>query len=244
MGKRGKARAIGAHVHRYVNERRENHSRVRLQGHEQLISNAESHSRTMAKTGHFAHDAGGTTPQQRCSGFHGVSENISKPHDSGRSPPSIAGEAVKSWMNSRGHRENILRRESRIDGVGVWIEGNEVYITHNFAESRDIRNVEVDLPKLRKEGLSWAKRTADRALVLPYLPLRAVKRDWWRTLPQYRQKNLTMGMLIGLIIGWTVSPTIIAGIPHVLINGGKNAMIYRGVAGAFVISWLYQKRRG
>lgn len=52
MGEKRKARAIGARVHRYVNQRRENDGLSALQGSSKLVSYAEFHSQTMAKTDH------------------------------------------------------------------------------------------------------------------------------------------------------------------------------------------------
>jgi uncharacterized protein YkwD len=44
--------------------------------------------------------------------------------------------AVKGWMNSPGHRENILRTEFTETGVGVWRKGNTYYITQLFMKPR------------------------------------------------------------------------------------------------------------
>jgi uncharacterized protein YkwD len=45
----------------------------------------------------------------------------------------IAEQAVEGWMNSQGHRENILTPEWQSEGIGVWIrEDGAIFITQNF----------------------------------------------------------------------------------------------------------------
>jgi len=45
----------------------------------------------------------------------------------------IAELAVKGWMGSQGHRENILKSYWRTEGIGVAISASgDVYITQNF----------------------------------------------------------------------------------------------------------------
>ena len=45
---------------------------------------------------------------------------------------AIATATVDSWMNSPGHRANILVSDWRSEGIGVAFSGNEVYLTQNF----------------------------------------------------------------------------------------------------------------
>lgn len=243
MARKNKARAIGARIHRYVNQRREDHGLSKLRGSSKLLRYAESHSRTMAKTGDFSHNAGGSTPQSRCRGFRGVSENIYKTQDNGRSPSSIAGEAVKSWMSSQGHRKNILRGSSSIDGVGVWISSNQVHITHNFARRRGafaaVRAAVESLPTLASRAVAQIRTAGNTALRMPYLPIRAIKSDWWRILPRHRQKSLTVGLLLGFLAGHILSADAILRSLQIMVTGGPAANIYRSVLGIFIISGLY-----
>jgi len=44
----------------------------------------------------------------------------------------LAHGAVWGWMNSPGHRENLLRSYWRREGIGAVIDGRRVYITQNF----------------------------------------------------------------------------------------------------------------
>ena len=49
---------------------------------------------------------------------------------------SIARGLVRGWMNSTGHRENILTPDWETEGIGVAIastsQGKRVYVTQNF----------------------------------------------------------------------------------------------------------------
>lgn len=44
----------------------------------------------------------------------------------------LAHGAVWGWMNSAGHRENLLRSAWRSEGVGVAVDGARVFVTQNF----------------------------------------------------------------------------------------------------------------
>ena len=44
----------------------------------------------------------------------------------------IAREVVSGWMDSPGHRQNILDNTYSNMGVGVGFNGQEYYITQNF----------------------------------------------------------------------------------------------------------------
>ncbi len=57
----------------------------------------------------------------------------------------IASENVKGWMNSPGHRENILHPDYTYIGVGVVISGKDYLATQNFAAP--IAVVLDDIPK-------------------------------------------------------------------------------------------------
>ena len=43
-----------------------------------------------------------------------------------------AAAVVKAWMNSQGHRENILRPEFTEIGIGVRYENGQMYWVQNF----------------------------------------------------------------------------------------------------------------
>ncbi|MDD1700884.1 MAG: CAP domain-containing protein, partial [Methanoregula sp.] len=48
------------------------------------------------------------------------------------SPEAIAQTTVAGWMNSSGHKKNILTRTFDREGIGVAIASEKVYITENF----------------------------------------------------------------------------------------------------------------
>lgn len=52
----------------------------------------------------------------------------------GTNLPQPVGDAVQGWMESQGHRENILRPEFRETGIGVWRTGNTYYFTQLFMQ--------------------------------------------------------------------------------------------------------------
>ena len=122
---------------------------------------ARSHSEDMAKRGYFAHESPeGLSPTDRGTqaGYncrkdygtyytYGLAENIHQGwlYDSfstrnGRvvsyvwfTLEGLARTAVSGWMNSKGHRENILKPSYDKSGIGVAIaQDGKVYFTQNF----------------------------------------------------------------------------------------------------------------
>lgn len=108
------------------------HNRVRVNRdiprlciQQQLQKAARGHSADMIRKGYFAHDSkDGATFAQRVKregytpkgmSVYRVGENIGGGSGSYGSPGSIH----RSWMNSSGHRKNILDRGFRQVGIGV-----------------------------------------------------------------------------------------------------------------------------
>lgn len=112
-----------------------------------LAEVARAHSREMATKNFFAHESptkGRTSPQDRYRlrvkrTPHLIAENIYKLEGSGlyRLKPQDFRNAHTGWMNSSGHRANILR-SSPADGptqigVGIIVRGGSFWATQNFA---------------------------------------------------------------------------------------------------------------
>ncbi|RNL86135.1 CAP domain-containing protein [Halostreptopolyspora alba] len=98
-----------------VNEERANAGCAPVRPNDALTRAAEKHSEDMAARGYMAHESpDGTTPADRAAreGYHAWSgENVAAGYDS---PEDV----MEGWMNSRGHRENILNCENTAIGVG------------------------------------------------------------------------------------------------------------------------------
>jgi len=138
-------------IHELVNDRREANGLSSLETDSYLKEIARYHSEDMAKSGYFAHDSpAGESMSDRYDRFGydcrvevsgneylTGAENIFKISiDYQLSEEEIGEMAVESWMESPGHRENILRPEWNAEGIGVYAidEGSEVsvYVTQNF----------------------------------------------------------------------------------------------------------------
>ena len=59
-------------------------------------------------------------------------ENIAYLAGYGTDPETLATKFMTNWMNSQGHRENILATKFSSIGVGVYKIGNKVYATQEF----------------------------------------------------------------------------------------------------------------
>lgn len=115
-----------------TNKEREEQGLKPLVWNEQLARTARAHSRDMVERGFFAHNnPDGQTPFDRMKAaginYSIAAENIA----AGQATPELA---VEEWMNSPGHRRNILNPELRELGVGL-VRGGVygIYWTQNFA---------------------------------------------------------------------------------------------------------------
>ncbi len=146
-------------VHEAVNEERTAHGLEELAFDDELRDVARSHSEDMAERGYFAHDdPDGNTVVDRYEAhgyecradagggaYYTGGENIAYTYvdqpvrtASGEvvqhtDERELAAGVVDQWMNSEGHRENLLDDHWTAQGIGVHVtDENRVYATQNF----------------------------------------------------------------------------------------------------------------
>jgi uncharacterized protein YkwD len=102
-----------------------------------LAAIARRHSQDMLTRGYFDH----CTPEGLHSAdriakgglaFDATGENIYMIRDTAAGPADLASAMVKGWMNSRGHRANMLAPDYRVVGVGVVATPRIVLATQLF----------------------------------------------------------------------------------------------------------------
>jgi uncharacterized protein YkwD len=118
-----------------INAIRKEHDLAPLRWNPALAELAREHSRTMGREGFFAHeDPGGDSVADRLRaaglGYRALGENLAR----SRNAPDPAAAAARGWMASEGHRKNILREAFTETGVGVWRDGETVYVTQIFRQ--------------------------------------------------------------------------------------------------------------
>lgn len=146
---------IELYIHEEINEERASRGLGALNWDGELREVARYHSEQMATEGFFAHTSPtGQTMSDRYDKFGyncraptsgnrylTGAENIAKTYHhknvigQGRLTTNreVAEALVQQWMESTGHRENILTPEWNAEGVGVYVTSdNEVYATQNF----------------------------------------------------------------------------------------------------------------
>lgn len=148
-------------VHEFTNQERYNHGLSQLAFDTEISQIARGHSSDMAKREYFAHETPeGLSPTDRADqngyscqkivGFiiySGIAENIFQGHlfesyytingeitsYEWNTEEEIAKITVDGWMESSGHRENILTKVFDREGIGVEItKDHKVYVTQNF----------------------------------------------------------------------------------------------------------------
>jgi uncharacterized protein YkwD len=147
-------------IHELINQQRTDMGLGALSFDPALADIAREHSEDMAAQQYFSHvNPAGQDPASRATaaGYtcrktsgsystYGIAENLfqnnlysSATFYSNRetvydwnSPEAIAQTTVAGWMNSSGHKKNILTRTFDREGIGVAIASEKVYITENF----------------------------------------------------------------------------------------------------------------
>lgn len=146
-------------IHDLINAERKKKGLLALSWNERLNRIARSYSRDMVKRRFFSHDdpdgrsfidrykAGGFVCKLRngnetCLGAENIAQDnlySSVVYRSGvpsydwNSEDKIAASVVKGWMQSRGHRENILTAYFKRQGIGIALsDDGKVFVTENF----------------------------------------------------------------------------------------------------------------
>lgn len=147
-------------IHNGINQQRKNNGLSALRYDSSLADIARKHSADMAKNNYFSHDnLQGLDPTGRGNQFgyscykdygsyytNGIAENIMQnnlydsvtyyngiPRYAWNSQEEISLSTVSGWMNSPGHRQNILTDTYDREGIGVAIASdNKVYVTEDF----------------------------------------------------------------------------------------------------------------
>jgi uncharacterized protein YkwD len=122
-----------------TNEQRVKHNKSAAEYHPALEIAAYNHSKRMAKTefSHTGTDADRKTPRQRgeLAGIANpkLAENIAYSHiGGGLTYLDLADKVITQWMNSPGHRSNILSDETHQMACGAYVKDSYVYSTQNF----------------------------------------------------------------------------------------------------------------
>ena len=119
-------RAMEEEVVRLVNEERVKYDLQPLQINEDLMQSAREKSEDMATRNYYSH----TDPDGYTMATHlNIAENI-------YASITTAEEAVNGWMNSEGHRANILNPDFKYIGVGYAKNSNSEY-THYWTQQFD-----------------------------------------------------------------------------------------------------------
>jgi uncharacterized protein YkwD len=121
-----------------INQKRADQGLPALTQNASLRSAARGHSQDMACNDHFSHTGftGSTLPSRLSAAGYSYSlaaENIGASSQANFSP----GAVVNMWMNSSGHRQNILNKSFKHIGVGFrYVEGGtsnlDAYYTADF----------------------------------------------------------------------------------------------------------------
>jgi len=129
--------ALEQEVVRRINAIRRERGLQPLATNDELGQIARDYSCLMAREDFFSHTgpAGGTVADRvREAGiaYRLVGENLAR-NTNAADPVAVA---VQGWMDSPGHRENILREGFAETGVGACREGSRYYFTQIFLQPR------------------------------------------------------------------------------------------------------------
>lgn len=120
-------------IYAEVNDIRLSYGLQPLQWNANVANVARQHSQNMADNNFFSHaDPQGNTALERLLNagvrFNLVAENLAL-NENAPDPVSLA---IQGWLDSPGHRQNMLRAEVTHTGVGVIRQGEEYFFTQLF----------------------------------------------------------------------------------------------------------------
>ena len=131
-------------VHVLINNERVSHGLTPLSWNSKIAQAALNHSNDMASRNYFEHNSpegydfswryaqvGFSCSVTYGNMIYGGGENIMF-LEGYYGVDTIAAETVNGWMNSPGHRANILTPHFQSQGIGTNDSGNQVYVTQNF----------------------------------------------------------------------------------------------------------------
>lgn len=132
---------ISQHVFADSNDERTKHNLAALVWDEQIASIARAHSADMLDKNYFSHeDPNGCSSSCRADNadyrWTAIGENIYMTTGYKLSSAAEAEMIVNGWMNSSGHRANILGTKFTHTGVGIAVKGDKVYITAMYSKPR------------------------------------------------------------------------------------------------------------
>lgn len=133
---------IETRIHDRINEIRVEHDLSQLDHDEEIATIGRTYSHDMAEREYFSHvNPEGEGPDDRFGDLYpnqcrAVGENLARVGTVGATDADeIAQRVVTGWMNSDGHRENVLTGRWDSQGIGVYINDGAVYATQNFCDS-------------------------------------------------------------------------------------------------------------
>lgn len=132
-----------ARVLELVNAERTSRGLNPLSYSKQLESQATQYACEMISYNFFAHEnpVTGSTLRERAEQFQYDFQIIGENLAAGQPTPE---EAMDDWMNSPGHRENILNREFTEIGIGIRTGGTyRTYWVQEFGRPRQVKIVEI-----------------------------------------------------------------------------------------------------
>lgn len=132
---------IETRIHDRINTIRAEHDLSQLDHNNEIASIGRTYSYDMAERGYFSHvSPEGEGPDDRFGDLYpgtcrAVGENLARVGTVGATnADEIAQRVVTGWMNSEGHRENVLTGRWDSQGIGVYISDGAVYATQNFCD--------------------------------------------------------------------------------------------------------------
>lgn len=134
-----RVRTIETAIHDQVNEVRREHDRDGLAHNDDIAGVAREHSEDMAERDYLSHfspeeEGPGDRMSDMYPGYCGrIGENIANVGLRGADDEAVADRVVSGWMNSSGHRRNILNEQFDEQGIGVVVtEDGRVLATQKF----------------------------------------------------------------------------------------------------------------
>jgi uncharacterized protein YkwD len=124
--------ALAAAVRREVNSARREHGQDAVEHVDALDAVAADYATTLRYSTDYGHGLDGG-PGDRAPRFVDVRENLHRRSAGRVNAAESATATVTAWLESPGHRENLLSKQMSVAGLGVAASTNKLYVVHVLA---------------------------------------------------------------------------------------------------------------
>jgi uncharacterized protein YkwD len=129
--------ALAATIRQEVNSARREHGQAPVKHVDALDAIAADYATTLRYNTDYGHRLDGS-PGDRAPRFVDVRENLHRRSAEHVAVDATAAATVTAWLESPGHRKNLLSKQMRVAGLGVAASTDTIYVVQVLAAGESV----------------------------------------------------------------------------------------------------------